>query len=117
MDQAREFTYTRINNKQVRKGANPMTIQDLKKKTATMIIETEESTRIQYHNTTIVEIFDNRIILDSGGYWTKTTKLRMNQTSEVYGLDFYVYQKNYNWYVDYKGETYSFDKRVLGLPR
>jgi len=94
-----------------------MTIQDLKKKTKTKVIESPVSVKIQYHNTTIVEIFPDRFILDSGGYWTKTTKLRMNQTSEVYGLDFYVYQKNYNWYVDYKGETYSFDKPVLGLPR
>jgi hypothetical protein len=80
-----------------------MTIQELKKKKATKVIESEESIKIQYHNTTIVEIFDNRIILNPGGYYTVTTKRRMNQVSDVWHLGFSVYQKNYRWYVDYEG--------------
>ena len=40
------------------------------------------------------------VILDSGGWRTPTTKLRMNQASRQFGLGFHVYQKNFDWFVD-----------------
>ena len=60
---------------------------------------------VRYHDTDVVTWDDNVIILDTGGWKTKTTRLRMNQVSEVYNLGYRVWQKDWVWYVDYKGET------------
>ena len=60
---------------------------------------------------------ENAIILDTGGWFTPTTKTRMNQTSNAFGLGFQVYQKNYEWFADYNGKTYEFTKDHLSLKR
>ena len=70
----------------------------------TSIINNNSITSVCYHNTEVVKITDNKIILNSGGWLTATTKRRMNQASLTYGLGFSVYQVNYSWYVDYKGD-------------
>ena len=62
-----------------------------------------------YHSTPVVKITDDEIILNSGGWLTATTKRRMNQASLQYNLGFAVYQVNFSWYVDYKGDTIPFE--------
>ncbi len=59
-------------------------------------------TGVQYHNTIIVEFTDYTIKLNSGGWRTATTKLRMNQVSGQYDLGFHVYQKYGSWWVEPK---------------
>ena len=80
-------------------------------------IFTDESgyTNVLYHSTQVVRFNDNEIILNTGGFESNTTKLRMNQASNQFRLGFMVYQKDYKWYIDYAGETYEFDtdKRML----
>ena len=68
----------------------------------TSIITLEGMTSIVYHNTPVVQFNADKIILNSGGWDTRTTKTRMNQASNQYGLGFEVYQVNYSWYVDYR---------------
>ena len=68
----------------------------------------EGLTSVVYHSTAVVQFDNDKIILNSGGWDTRTTKTRMNQSSNHYGLGFEVYQVNYSWYVDYKGETIPF---------
>ena len=58
-------------------------------------------TVVQYHNTQVVRFNDDEIILDSGGWQTVTTKLRMNQASNMFHLGFRVSQRQYEWFVDY----------------
>ena len=70
-------------------------------------------TRIQYHNTQVVKFSDTVIILDSGGYQTATTKTRMNQTANQFDLGYHVYQKNFEWYVDFDGKTYDFEDEMI----
>ena len=60
-------------------------------------------TIVVYHNTPVVKFNGDKIILDSGGYKTLTTKTRMNQAANQFGLGFFVFQKGYDWYVDYQG--------------
>ena len=74
-------------------------------------------TYVKYHNTRVVAFSENAIILDTGGWFTPTTKTRMNQTSNAFGLGFQVYQKNYEWFADYNGKTYEFTKDHLSLKR
>lgn len=66
------------------------------------------------YRTKIVEWNEKRIILNSGGHQTVTTKARMMQTSHQFELGFSVRQKADIWYVTFKGERVPFyDGMVL----
>ncbi len=60
------------------------------------------------HNTEIVKVFNNRVVLNSGGWQTVTTKRRMNECLKEWGLPISVYQKNHNWFVDTLNGTIPF---------
>jgi len=60
---------------------------------------------INYQNTNIITFDSRTIILDPHGWWTRTTKRRMNQASDQHRLGFWVYQTDGRWYVDYDGRT------------
>lgn len=62
---------------------------------------------VRYHSTVVAAISDNngrRVLLDTGGWKTATTKKRMNQALEAYGVPYYVAQRAYAWHV-YSRET------------
>lgn len=59
---------------------------------------------VTYHDTDVVKWTAKKIILDSGGWRTATTKTRMNQASRQFGLGFSVFQEDYSWYVDLPNE-------------
>jgi len=68
-------------------------------------VESDGTICVRYHNTDVVTIDPNGVItLQSGGWYTNTTKHRMNQ----YAPDVYVFQKRGNWFVDWMGKTYDF---------
>ena len=54
---------------------------------------------VRLHDTNIITYRDGKIILDSGGYQTQTTKARLN---EYLPAHLSIYQKNYNWYIHNK---------------
>ena len=82
---------------------------------ATSIRGQEGKTIVRYHNTDVV-IYDNRTIeLNTGGWKTMTTKTRMNQASNQFGLGYQVSQKKGDWFVDYKGQTIPFNSDSLTL--
>lgn len=68
-------------------------------KRATTVTKVGDLNVCTYHRTAVVQWNDERIILDSGGFETVTTKRRMNEVSEHYGLGFTVYQSDFTWYV------------------
>ena len=70
-----------------------------------------------YHRTPVVHWDKDKIVLDTGGWFTNTTKLRMNQASNQYGLGYSVYQKAHQWYVEYRGQVRAFDGMMLTLER
>ncbi len=73
-------------------------------KHATTIREEEEGyIVVRYHYTDIVKFNEREIILYSGGFETATTKRRMNQVSKTFNLGYKVYQRNWKWFVSYKG--------------
>ena len=73
------------------------------------VIGTDDGwTFVQYHATEVVQWNESTIILNSNGWETVTTKLRMNQASNQFDLGFYVYQKDFNWFVEYKGEILKY---------
>ena len=81
--------------------------------TATAVYERDGMTRVRYHQTEVVSFNDDEIVLATGGWSTVTTKRRMNQASEQFCLGYSVYQRNYDWLVDYRGRTHSMDDRLV----
>lgn len=76
---------------------------------------------VTLHNTDIVKIKRNKnkgghrwtdIYLDSGGYNTATTRRRMNEVSEAFGLGFRVYSKKHQLHVEHKGMIESFNEKI-----
>ena len=66
----------------------------------TSIFNMDGYTCVKYHDTVVVSFDNDRIVLNSGGWFTPTTKTRMNQSSHQFLLDFHVYQKDFEWFVD-----------------
>jgi hypothetical protein len=68
--------------------------------TATTVSRTGGIISVVYHSTEVVRVEANGdITLRNGGWRTSTTKMRMNQASNQYGLGFTVYQKRGLWFV------------------
>ena len=74
-------------------------------------------TSVCYHNTAVIKFDEHNIKLNTGGWFTPTTKKRMNQASQQYGLNFYVFQKDYSWFCNYENKIFSFTGNELILPR
>ena len=71
---------------------------------------------VVYHATHVVRSFPGgKIVLDTGGWRTVTTKTRMNQAANQFKLGYYVFQKDFNWFVEWQGKTLQFDERTLML--
>ena len=65
---------------------------------ATLVDQYDGDIHIRYQDTDVV-VFkaDGTIVLNSGGWHTTTTKSRIN--AALSGTGWYLYQKNYNWFV------------------
>ena len=77
----------------------------------TAIYNSDGYTCIRYHSTEVVRFNTDEIVLDSGGWHTVTTKLRMNQASNMFHLGFRVSQRQHEWFVDYYAQgrlTFTF---------
>ena len=70
-------------------------------------------TEVKYHNTIVVYFTDEHIALDTGGYRTRATKLRMNQVSQQFDLGYRIYQKDFRWHVEFNGHTTIFFNRMM----
>jgi len=84
---------------------------------ATTTTTQEGTTRVTYHATHVVT-FDSRLItLNSGGWFTATTKTRMNQASNQFDLGYSVFQKSRQWFVTYRGHTIAFNGNTVTFER
>lgn len=85
-------------------------------KTATTIrTDPNGWTNITYHATTVVTFNNRYVILRTGGWRTATTKARMNQASNQYGLGYQVSQMDFKWYVndeEMKGSKIIIDRKT-----
>ena len=69
---------------------------------------------VTFHNTAVVQVVNNRyVILNSGGWDTPTTKRRMNQASDVYKLNYLVYQRGWVWYVQTPKQVSEFQDNII----
>ncbi|KKM06822.1 hypothetical protein LCGC14_1740070 [marine sediment metagenome] len=75
----------------------------------TMVIVDEKGfTNVTYHETIIVDFNKDSIRLRNGGFFTRSTKDRMNQCSSQFALGFTVNQRKGKWYVVFKNKTQLF---------
>lgn len=88
-------------------------------KHATTVRNENDETIVRYHETDILKFNDERIELNTGGWFTATTKTRLNQAAFQFGLFFKVYQSKGLWYVTTaRGGIFSFGQsNVLHFAR
>ena len=92
-------------------GDNYQVINDYK----TRVLSDGNKTRVFFHDTPVVTFNEKTIELNTGGWRTRSTKVRMNQASQEFELGFRVFQKQKEWFVEYQNETqpFSADTHVL----
>lgn len=71
----------------------------------TFVAVTGRDVAVTYATTCIVRADDATVTLNSGGWRTVTTKRKMTQAAEEFGLGFSVFQKAGAWYVCRFGRT------------
>ena len=86
-------------------------------KTATTVTNVNGIISTIYHNTNVIRIDTNtkEITLNSGGWRSNTTKLRINQTVNQYlgyGCNVSVYQDDYDWFVITPAGVIPFEDRM-----
>ena len=85
--------------------------------TATTISTREGTTFVTYHSTDVVSFNREEIILNTGGWFTATTKTRMNQASNQFDLGYRVFQDKGRWFVDFLGSCIKFNEDKITLQR
>lgn len=85
---------------------------------ATSVEVRGEWTFIRYHDTDVVRFSPDEVILDTGGWFTATTKSRMNQAANQFDLGFRVSQIKGDWLVLRPDGTVAvFDGHIMRFPR
>ena len=75
----------------------------------TEVISCSNVSDVYLHGNLIARIGETWIELFDGGYQTKTTKSRLNAILSAFGMDGeHVFQKNFNWFVQYNGGPIPF---------
>ena len=70
---------------------------------------------VKYHNTVIFTLnkAKNIVKLNTDGWNTPTTKRRINQCFDQYGIDAHLYQKDFTWYlINSKGDKIEYFDNV-----
>ena len=83
----------------------------------TRVLTEEEKTRVYFYDTPVVAFDYKTIELNTGGWRTRSTKVRMNQASQEFGLGFRVFQKAQDWFVEHHGEILPFATDKVTLQR
>lgn len=84
---------------------------------ATKILRDGGKVTVTYRGTPVTSFTDSKIELNTGGWKSNTTKTRMNQASNQFGLGYSVFQKDREWFISYKGTTKPFVGNTVSLNR
>ncbi len=68
---------------------------------------------VMYVETLIAAWNEHGIRLDSGKWRTVTTKRKMNQASNQFGLGYQVFQRKGEWFVTWKGQELPFHDGMI----
>ena len=83
----------------------------------TMSVGRDGEMVVFYYKTAIVLVDKDKIVLNTGGWQTTTTRARMNFVSRELNLGYRVYQKQNQAFVDYADQTHRFDTDRIQLNR
>lgn len=83
----------------------------------TSITTIGDTTVMMVYNTEVVRFNQAGILLDHGGWQTNFTKRRMNQANEMFNLGYKVFQKDGEWFVDYRNKLHKFENEKCYLVR
>lgn len=83
----------------------------------TKVARYTDNTMVTLHSTIIVNVTRERILLYTGGWFTATTRNRMNQVSNEMGLGYRVEQHKGLWRVRYQGRVEHFVNNYCELER
>ena len=95
-----------------------MSRHDTVGKCATTVRNDKDEISVVYHKTEVVNVVKGKgeekgnylVTLKDGGWHSATTKARMNQAANQFGLGFHVFQKAHEWYVTTRdGSTRDFE--------
>ena len=93
---------------------------ELRKKKKTKVYNTANGVAVRFYDT---EIFNynldkHTITLRTDGYFTVTTKRRINQAFQELNLPFTLWQKDYDWFVRKTGTDliWEFEGNELNIP-
>lgn len=92
-------------------------MSELKKKGNTSVRVEDGSTIVRYHDTDVVKFNNKVIVLNTGGWFSATTKDRMNTASFEFNLGYKVAQVKGEWVVTYNGEKLHMKNSMLFLLR
>lgn len=97
--------YKKLSKKELQeKNPDILSSKKVKNNTRLIIYKNGDKT-LRLHNTDIIKWQGNRIILNTGEWFTVTTKARLN---EFLPDNIKIYQKNRKWYIDNKGQKIEF---------
>ena len=75
----------------------------------TEVVTCSHVSDVYLHNNLIARIGETWIELFDGGYQSNTTKSRLNALLSVFGMEGeYVFQKNFQWFINYQGAPIPF---------
>jgi hypothetical protein len=83
----------------------------------TTVTQVDGVLTVRYHSTDVVVATPTTVKLNTGGWFSNTTKSRMNQAAAQFGLGYSVYQKRGSWFVDTNGKTVKFDGDTIEFAR
>ena len=88
-------------------------------KTATKVYADGTKFKVRYHNTEvfILDLKNNTITLDTGGWFTVTTKRRMNEAARAFGIQLTVFQQSKKWYAVHAGVAHEFLENSITITR
>lgn len=78
----------------------------------TVVSESHGYQRVAYHKTEVVKWNRQRIVLNSGGFRSSTTKTRMNQASNQFGLGYRVFATKGEWFVEHRHRIVAFRDNI-----
>ena len=85
-------------------GSYCKTASDLWKKVGTGVVDTAETFAVSYRGTTVYSRAKekNALTFNTGGWFTATTKSRMNDAARVDGIYWRVFQDGGKWFAQYR---------------
>ena len=77
-----------------------------------MLFSSGENLAIIYINTIVFKKIKNTITLNSDGWHTMTTKKHINTGFDMVGKKAFVFQKNYEWYINDNGTIKDYQDNI-----